>query len=129
MDAIKKGYTVAADACTKDINEARFYGSMRLVMFSHFLYENYFNETHKLCIGEGILMRRYAEGEEVGDILSSLADTVENFYKRFYGITKPEGLSKRTVDFVNKTREVQLSSGLPTNGSTVYVYGTNKARE
>jgi len=129
LDAIRKGYTVAADCATKDINEARFYGSMRLVMFAHFLFDNYFNETWRLCVGEGILMRRYAEGEEVGEVLSSLADTVENFYKKFYGITKPEGLTKRTVDFLDKARKAQLESNLPTNGSTVYFYGRNKARE
>ncbi len=129
LEAIKKGYTVAADACTKDINEARFYGSMRLVMFAHFLYDNYFNETWRLSVGEGILMRRYAEGEEVGDILSSLADTVENFYKKFYGITKPEGVPARTKAFLDKARKIQVDSGLKTNGSTVYVYGTNISRE
>lgn len=129
MEAVKNGYTVAAEGSGKDINEVRFYGSLRLVTFAHFLFDNYFNETWRLSVGEGILMRRYAEGEEVGETLSSLADTVEDFYKRFYGITKPEGLPKRTVDFVNKTREAQLGSGISTKGSSLFVYGGNNARE
>lgn len=129
IEAVKKGYTVAADCCTKDINEARFYGSLRLVMFAHFLYDNYFNETWRLCVGEGILMRRYAEGEEVGETLSSLAGTVENFYKKFYGIIKPCGVPERTRAFVDKTRKTQLESGVETCGSSLFIYGTNKSRE
>ena len=92
---------------------------MRLVMFSHFLFQNYFNETWRLCVGEGILMRRYAEGEDVGEILSALAPTVENFYKKFYGLTPYEGLCEHTRAFLDKCLDLQLKEGPLTKGSSL----------
>jgi len=129
LDAVRKGYTLAAEVPKGADEEVRFYGSLRLVTFAHFLYKNYFNETWRLAVGEGILMRRYAEGEDVGDTLSALADTVENFYKKFYGIAKPEGIPEKTADFVDKTREIQLKVGPKTKGSSLYVYGYNECRQ
>ena len=86
LEAIRNGYSVAAELPLQVSDDVRFYGSQfRLIAFAHFLFENYFNETWRLCVGEGILMRRYAEGEPVGEVLGALAPTVENFYRRFFG--------------------------------------------
>jgi len=118
LDAIRSGYTVAGELATGSNSDVRFYApQMRLVMFAHFLYQNYFNETWRLCVGEGILMRRYAEGEDVGEILSALAPTVENFYKKFYGKTEVEGLPEHTRAFLDKCLMAQLEDGPLTKGS------------
>lgn len=120
LDAIKNGYSVAGELATGSTSDVRFYApQMRLVMFSHFLFQNYFNETWRLCVGEGILMRRYAEGEDVGEILSALAPTVENFYKRFYGLTPYEGLCEHTRAFLDKCLDLQLKEGPLTKGSSL----------
>ena len=129
LEAIKNGYTLAAELPKDGNNEVSFYGKLRLVTFANFLYNNYFNETWRLCVGEGILMRRYAEGEDVSDVLSALAPTVENFYKKFYGITKPVGIPSKASDFVDKTREIQLTQGPKTKGSSLFIYGGNECRQ
>ena len=120
LDAIKNGYSVSGELSTGSYSDVRFYApQMRLVLFAHFLFQNYFNETHKICIGEGFLMRRYAEGEDVGEVLSALAPSVENFYKKFYGITPCEGVPAHTRAFLDKCRELQLTEGPDTKGSTL----------
>ena len=132
MQAIREGYSVAADLPPNDDADVRFYSSkMRLVHFAHFLYENYFNQTWRLCVGEGILMRRYAEGEDVGSILAALAPTVENFYKRFYGITPIKGFSKKDLDFIEECRSIHRTVGPETRGSQLYIlpHGRNKRND
>ncbi len=128
LEAVKNGCTVAADVPSPETMDARFYGSLRLVMFSHFLYENYFSETQRLCMGEGILMRRYAEGEDVGEILASLADTVEDFYKKFYGITPPSGIPADRQAYLDRVLEAQRS-GPATKGSLLNLRGNNGRNE
>ena len=130
LEAITDGYTVAAEVPYKDDGEIRVFGSqIRLVLFARFLYDNYFNETWRLCVGEGILMRRYAEGEEVGELLSSLADTVENFYKKFYGLVPAPTLSPRVRDYLDTLRTAQIDSGIVAKGSHLELYGGNERRE
>jgi len=129
LSAIRKGYSVAAETPMDRDEEVRFYGSLRLVRFAHFLYENYFNETWRLCVGEGILMRRYAEGEEVGAELASLSGTVENFYLRFFGKTLVDGLPSRVNTFLDRCLEAQKTLGPNTKGSFLTIYGGNERRE
>lgn len=117
LEAVKEGYTAAGELAAGSDTDVRFFSTqMRFVMFAHFLFQNYFNETWRLCYGEGVLMRRYAEGEDVGDELSALAPTVENFYKKFYGITVYNGLPEHTISYLDKCREIQLTGPL-TKGS------------
>lgn len=130
LEAIRDDYSVAADIPKNDDAEIRYYTRQtRLALFTNFLYNNYFNETWRLCIGEGILMRRYAEGEDVGDVLSALADTTENFYKKFYGIIPAPTVTPRVREFLDRAREVQRTEGPLTKGSKLYLYGTNTRRE
>lgn len=128
LEAIRGGYSLAAELPATDENEARFYGDLRLVMYAHFLFKNYFNETHRLSVGEGILMRRYAEGEEVGDLLSALAPTLENHYKRFFGLEKVEGIPLSRRAFLDQALKMQ-QSGPETKGSNLFYYGGNERRE
>ena len=129
LQAIKEGFCVAGEIPAGDSKEVRFYGDLRLVTFAHFLWQNYFNETWRLCVGEGILMRRYAEGEEVAQLLSALAPTVENFYKRFYGIAEPEGIPCGRLTYLRQLRQIQRTKGPVTKGSQLYIYGSNERRE
>ncbi len=130
LDAVKNGYSVAGEIPMGDDNEIRFYSAkLRLVAFAHFLYENYFNETHRLCIGEGILMRRYAEGENVKPLLSKFGDTVKNFYERFYGIAETEELDNKRQAYLRKCLRLQRKIGPATKGSNIRVNGTNERRE
>lgn len=130
LEAINNGYSLAAELPNNCDNEVRFYGeSRRLVLFAQFLWKNYFNQTWRLCFGEGILMRRYAEGEDVGEILAKLENTVKDFYERFYGITGYQGLTEKQLDYLAKCRKVQNELGPITKGSALHIYGANERRE
>ncbi len=130
LSAIRGGYCVAGEIPREADNGIRFYGhQLRFVAFAHFLYENYFNETWRLCIGEGILMRRYAEGEPVADLLAAHADTVETFYKRFYGLLPAPVLPKERLDFLDACLMRQRTEGPPTKGSAIVQNGRNQSRE
>jgi hypothetical protein len=65
----------------------------------------------------------------VGQLLAALAPTVEDFYKRFYGITDPEGLPDRCREYLHQLRQVQQTKGPITKGSQLYIYGGNERRE
>jgi predicted metal-dependent phosphoesterase TrpH len=130
LEAIREGYSVAAELPMVSEEDIRFYGApLRLVLFAHFLFKNYFNETWRLCIGEGILMRRYAEGEPVGDTLAALSETVEDFYKRFYGYADAPTLTERQQAFADQCLVMQRNCGPETKGSALHVYGGNERRE
>lgn len=127
MEAIREGYSVAADLPPNDEIDVRFYcARKRLVHFAHFLFENYFNQTARLCVSEGMLMRRYAEGEDVGEILGKLAPSVENFYNRFYGKTPIKEFAKKDLDFINECRETHHTVGPLTRGSQLYIIPQKK---
>lgn len=131
LQAIKDGYSVAGEIPHDGgQTDARFYGSqLRLVLFAQFLYGNYFLETHRLCYAEGVLMRRYAHGEPVGELLAALKDTVENFYKKFYGLTPAPVLSPERLHYLDQCLKIQCTTGPVTKGSVLHVYGGNERRE
>lgn len=130
LSAIRKGYCVAAETTKNDETEVRFYGSLRLVRFAHFLFENYFNETWRFCVAEGVLMRRYAQGDtSVADLLSSLSGTVEQFWSLFYGKSGPVALSEERASYLDECLDLQRRLGPPTKGSLIYVYAKNGNRE
>ena len=122
MEAVKKGLSVACEVPRKDDSEVRVYGhSYRLVAFARFLYDNYFNETYRLCVGEGALMRRYSQGQDVGDILSALANSVADFYKKYYGITPAPVLPEKQLQHLGRLRKAQQESGIITRGSKLHL--------
>ncbi len=130
MEAIKNSMSVAAEISIESIEDIRFFSSQfRLVAFAKFLWDNYFDETYNLCVGEGILMRRYAQGENVENILSALADTTNNFYNQFYGKAAAPKLPERCIKYLNDLRTAQRESGLITKGSKLYICGNNYNRE
>ncbi len=129
LDAIRKGNSVAGFIPLGQRNEGgtvpfadgtvQFFSTQfRLVKFAHFLYRTYFHETRRLCFGEGVLMRRYAEGEDVGETLSSLADTVSEFYRKFYGITPAPSVPSHIEAILDTGLELQRK-GPTTKGSSL----------
>ena len=128
LEAVKQGFCVAGEFAKGTQEDVRFYGDLRLVTFCHFLMKHYFSRTWRLCIGEGILMRRFAHGEDVTDTLAAMAPTVENFHKRFYGLTEAPVLPAATQKFLDECLEAQ-QRGPITKGSKLYIYGGNERRE
>lgn len=128
-EAIRSGYSVAAEIPSGDNFEIRFYNAQyRLIAFAHFLHEHYFNETWRLCIGEGVLMRRYAQGEAVGELLASFSNTVSDFYKRFYGFLPAPVLPEERRRYLALCRERQINEGPNSSGSVIGPRGKNPPR-
>ena len=128
LDAVRAGYSVACELPASSGSDVRIFGDLRLVCFAHFLFDNYFNETWRLCIGEGILMRRFAEGEDVAAQLIACKDTVENHYKKFYGISPAPAITAERAAFLDKCLELQRAKGPTTMGSSIEP-GRNNRRE
>ena len=130
LEAVRNGFSLAGEQPKGRLDDVRFYGSsLRLIAFAHFLYENYFPETWRLCFGEGVLMRRYAQGEDVAAVLGALAPTVETFWKRFYGLLEAPVLGFKELAFLDRALEIQRTEGPISKGSKLYIYGTNQRRE
>jgi hypothetical protein len=130
LEAVRNGRCATAEMPMGDDNEIRFISKQfRYSAFAHCLYENYFSETHRLCIGEGVLMRRYAEGEDIKKALAQLMRTTDNFYKEFFGVTSASSLPLERVEFLNDCLKLQKEVGPDTCGSNLKIYGTNLKRE
>ena len=129
LDAIRKGYSVAGELTRHNEDVQFFHEDLRFVLFAHFLYNNYFVETHRLSYGEGVLMRRYAEGEPVGELLASFANTVGDFYKKFYGLTPVNNLPKERQDFLDECLYAQQHIGPETKGSSLVLKDNEERRE
>lgn len=75
--AIKEGYSVAIEQQYGG-EEARVYGSYRMVKYTRFLLDYYFPAHDEFCVEEGILMREYVMGNaSAGETLRALSDRVE----------------------------------------------------
>lgn len=129
LDAIRNGYSVAGELTRHKEHVQFFHKDLRFVLFAHFLYNNYFVETRRLSYGEGVLMRRYAEGEPVGELLASFENTVEDFYKKFYGLTSVKNLPKERLDFLDECLYAQQHIGPETKGSSLVLKDNDERRE
>lgn len=129
LDAIKQGYSVAGELPLSSEDDVRFYGDLRLVKFAHFMYKNYFDKTQELCATEGALMQRYAAGDDVGEVLSALAPSVENFCKKFYGLAPAPILSRERTEYLDKLLDAQVNSGIITKGSNLTLFPNKERRE
>ena len=129
LEAIRRGYCVAAELPLGEDKDVRFYGDLRLVSFSHFLFRNYFDKTLELGKIEGALMQRYAAGEEVGALLTALSPSVEHFYQQFYGHAPAPVLSAPRKAFLDSLLDAQCSSGIVTKGSNLELRPGKARRE
>ena len=82
-----------------------------------------------LCVGEGVLMRRYAQGEDVTPILNALKDTLPKFYRQYYGIDPAPVLPADRIAFLDKCLHMQRTVGPTTKGSKIVPWGANQRRE
>lgn len=129
LDAVRNGYSVAGELTKYKEDVQFFHKDLRFVLFAQFLYHNYFVETHRLSFGEGVLMRRYAQGEPVGELLASFANTVEDFYKKFYGLMPVKTLPKEKHEFLDKCLYAQQNIGPKTKGSSLEWTETSQRQE
>ena len=129
LDAIRNGYSVAGELTRTNEDVLFFHKDLRFVLFAQFLYSNYFVETQRLSYGEGVLMRRYAEGEPVDELLASFANTVEDFYKKFYGLTPVKSLPKARHEFLDECLYAQRYIGPATKGSSLVLTDNDGRRE
>ena len=74
-------------------------------------------------------MRRYAQGEPVGELLASFANTVEDFYKKFYGLMPVKTLPKEKHEFLDKCLYAQQNIGPKTKGSSLVWTETSQRQE
>lgn len=124
VDGVKKailhGNTVAVAASGKE-GDRRFecYGSFRLVSYAHFLLRTYFHALARIAVGEGVLMRAYAMGEDCRDGIAAMARLARNYRARFFGDAPPPlpvpDLCARAEHF----RRVQIKEGPLTKGSKI----------
>ena len=130
LEAIRSGYSVAGERPCGNRDEVHFFSTgSRLIPFAHFLFRNYFRETERLCAGEGILMRRYAEGEPVEDILAAQKDTVANFYRKFYGLAPAPVITPERRRFLDQCLDLQRTVGPVTKGSSLVISYKNERNE
>ena len=117
LDALKAGLCVSVEGNNDPhLPEYRCYGSLRLVTYAQFLLNNYFTETRHIAEGEGPAMRRYLTGEENGELLSAMADRVDNYYRRYAGIDAPILPTDKMLERIEHWRDLQRN-GPPTCSS------------
>lgn len=122
LEAVRQGYSVAGELPPGDREDVRFYGSLRLVRFAHFLFRTYFRRTYELCAAEGVLMQRYSEGEEVAAPLEALAGSVKRFYREFYGILPAPVVPPERLAWLDSLARAQEASEVHTKGSDLTLY-------
>ena len=66
-------------------------------------------------------MRRFAEGEPVGDALAALSGTVENFYKKFYGLVPAPCLTQYQIEHLDKCLDAQRTIGPISKDSKLFI--------
>ncbi len=119
MDAVKNGNSLAVEAHGDEYDrEYRTYGSLRLVSYARFLFENYFSELQRVCQGEGIAMRNYAMGLTPKETVELQVKQTQDFKDRFFGKCEPTLPSSQIIEFENRWRE-RHCKGPVTKGSRI----------
>lgn len=120
ISAIKNGMSVAVEATGDDYaRQNRCYGSLRLVSYAHFLLGNYFPQLQRLGEGLGVAMRAYYMEDASASLIEAQAALLEKFSARFFGKAAPVIPTEAMMTFENRWREIQLTEGPRTRGSSV----------
>lgn len=83
IEAISEGYTTAVEMPKGE--SARVYGKSRLVLYTHFLLDNYFPLHNELCSVSGIYMSQYAHGKtDLKPLIEDAEKQVEKFEKAYF---------------------------------------------
>jgi hypothetical protein len=82
VNAVKDFYSVAV----QDIKEhVEVLGSLRMMKYCWFLYENYIPIHDEVCFEEGRLMREYACGDdEAGEELKRIGRRMEKLREKYF---------------------------------------------
>jgi hypothetical protein len=120
VDAVKNQLSVAIEETGSGYDiEYRCYGSLRLVSYAQFLLREFYPKLIRICAGEGVAMRGYAMGECGKELIELNARYVEEHRQRFFGRLDPILPDKATLDFEDKWRQVHLTDGPVTRGSSI----------
>lgn len=120
LRAIQNGMSVAVEGEGEEYHRTyRAYGSLRLVSYAQFLLTYYFPKLQRICQGEGIAMRTYAMGQADAALIELQVEQTENFVDQFFG-RKAAVLPDASIRaFEEKWREIHLTQGPETKGSSV----------
>ena len=121
IEAVRNGMSVAVEGRGTEYDRMyNAYGSHRLVVYSQFLLQHYFPQLQRICQGEGIAIRAYANGEITDKRLIELqAEQTEDFRLRFFGRRPAVLPTKEILDFEDKWRKVHIEQGPITKGSRI----------
>lgn len=91
LDAVRKGYSAAVETNPQSLDEKEYRvhsNKFRIVMYTRFLLDHYFQFTKELFDSEGYFMRSYYLGVEgAKEVLDSLSGRGDKFYNAFFGRT------------------------------------------
>ncbi len=83
-DAVKNGMSVAVDNFVQ--NDRNIYGNFRLVQYTWFLLENFYETHDELCNAAGQAIIRYVHGDKSQNtIISALEKEIQKFTESFFG--------------------------------------------
>lgn len=84
IGSIADGYSVAVESPKNET--VRVYGSHRLVMYTHFLLENYYPVHNELCSVSGMLLSDYVHGQYgLKEQIIKAEERVSDHEKEFFG--------------------------------------------
>ncbi|MBE6650629.1 MAG: PHP domain-containing protein [Ruminococcaceae bacterium] len=84
ITSISDGYSVAVESVKNE--NVRVYGSLRLVMYTHFLLDNYYPTHNELCFTSGMLMCDYVHGNtSLREQIEIAESRVTEYEKEFFG--------------------------------------------
>lgn len=127
VDAVRQGLCVAVESVGDEYDrQYRAYGSLRLVSYAQFLLTYYFPDLQRICQGEGVAMRTYAMGQASAVLVELQVAQTENFTEQFFGRRAAVLPSESIRDFEAKWREVHLTRGPHTKGSSVDLEKVNR---
>jgi len=85
FESVKNGLSVAVD--NFEVSDQNVYGDFRLVKYTWFLLENYFENHDELCQAIGLAMRRYAAGDKnQNTLICMLENELKKYVSEFFGI-------------------------------------------
>lgn len=82
VDSIKNYYSVAVDTISP---EYRLVGDFRWVKYGSFLMENWYPIHDRLCSAEGVILRRYVDGDNTAEpVLKAMKGEVPAMFRKYF---------------------------------------------
>lgn len=84
IKAVSEGYSVAVEHLPGE--NTRVYGDFRLMKYTHFLLDTYFELHNELCFASGRFIEDYVHGDEdAKELILNIEKRTEKFEKEFFG--------------------------------------------